>query len=71
LYIGNSNLISRFNEGICEEVLPCPFGEFRRGLELVEEEEEEEDGGEVVEKHDLKMKKTCILENICKLNFMC
>jgi len=20
---------------------------------------------------DLKMKKTCILENICKLNFMC
>jgi hypothetical protein len=21
--------------------------------------------------HDLKMKKTCILENICKLNFMC
>jgi hypothetical protein len=44
LYIGNSNLISSFNEGICEGVLPCPFGEFGRGLELVEEEEE--DGGE-------------------------
>jgi hypothetical protein len=47
LYIGNSNFISSFNEGICEGVLPFPFGEFRRGLELVEEEEEEEeDGGE-------------------------
>jgi hypothetical protein len=45
LNIGNSNLISSFNEGICEGVLPCPFGEFGRGLELVEEEEEE-DGGE-------------------------
>jgi hypothetical protein len=37
LYIGNSNLISSFNGGICEGVLPCPFGEFGRGLELVEE----------------------------------
>jgi hypothetical protein len=48
LYIGNLNLISSFNEGIYEGVSPCPFGEFRRGLELVEEEEEEkeEDGGE-------------------------
>jgi hypothetical protein len=46
LYIGNLNLISSINEGICEGVLPCPFGEFGRGLELVEEEEEEEDGGE-------------------------
>jgi hypothetical protein len=44
LYIGNSNFISSFNEGICEGVLPCPFGEFERGLEAVEEEEE--DGGE-------------------------
>jgi hypothetical protein len=44
LYIGNSNLISSFNKGICEGVLPCPYGEFGRGLELVEEEEE--DGGE-------------------------
>jgi hypothetical protein len=46
LYIGNSNFISSFNERICEGVLPCPFGEFERGLELVEEEEEEEDGRE-------------------------
>jgi hypothetical protein len=52
LYIGNSNFISSFNEGICEGVLPCPFGEFGIGLELVEKEEEE-DGGD-----DLKMKKT-------------
>jgi hypothetical protein len=51
LYIGNSNLISSFNEGICEGVLACPFGEFERGLELVEEEEEEEVQG--------KWKKEC------------
>jgi hypothetical protein len=43
LYIDNLNLISSFNKGICEGVLPCPFGEFGRGLELVEEEEEEEE----------------------------
>jgi hypothetical protein len=46
LYIGNSNLILRFNEGICEGFLPCPFGEFGIRLELVEEEEEEKYGGE-------------------------
>jgi hypothetical protein len=42
LCIGNSNLILSFNKGICGGILPCPFGEFGRGCELVEEEE---DGG--------------------------
>ena len=45
MYIGNSNFISSFNEGICEGVLPCPFGEFGRGLKLVEEEEDGGEGG--------------------------
>jgi hypothetical protein len=45
LYIGNSNLISSFNKGICGGVLTCPFGEFGRGLELVEEEEDGGEGG--------------------------
>jgi hypothetical protein len=45
LYIGNSNLISSFNKGICGGILPCPFVEFGRGCKLVEEEEDGGEGG--------------------------
>jgi hypothetical protein len=45
LYISNSNLISSYNKGICGEILPCPFGEFGGGCEMVEEKEYGGEGG--------------------------
>jgi hypothetical protein len=47
LYIGNSNLISIFNKGICGGIFPCPFGEFGGGYEMVEEVEDGGEGGGV------------------------
>jgi hypothetical protein len=59
LYIGNSKLISSFNKGICGGVLPCPFGEFGRGCEMVEEEEDGGEGGGEAPFHPVEGKSPC------------
>jgi hypothetical protein len=47
LYIGNSNLISSLSKCVYGGVLPCYFGEFGGGCEMVEEVEDGCEGGEV------------------------
>jgi hypothetical protein len=47
LYIGNSNLISSLRKGVCRGILPCSFGEFGGGFEMVEEVEDGGEGGGV------------------------
>jgi hypothetical protein len=47
LYIGNSQLISILGKGVFGGVLPCSFGEFGGGCEMVEEVEDGGEGGGV------------------------
>jgi hypothetical protein len=47
LYIGNSNLISILSKGVCGRILPCYFGKFGGGCEMVEEVEDGGEGGGV------------------------
>jgi len=41
----NSNLIPSLRKGVCGGILPCSFGEFGRGFEMVEEVEYGGEGG--------------------------
>jgi hypothetical protein len=45
LYIGISNLISSLSKGVCKGFLPCSFGEFGGGCEMVEDVEYGGEGG--------------------------
>jgi hypothetical protein len=45
LYIVNSNLISSLSKGVCKGFLPCSFGEFGGGCEMVKEVEDGGEGG--------------------------